>query len=173
MPVPCVLIVCYGNPLRSDDGIAWRAADVLEGKFADTDLEILRLHQLTPEVADSLRQRDLVLFVDAACTDDVKNSRPGEIMVNELSTMEIRKHGPGQFSHIYSPAKVLDLARELYNAIPRAYAITVAGENFGHGECLSAPVASALHKLALTIEQLVEHAIAKSRATKQTKYPAS
>ena len=155
--MPCVLIVCYGNPLRCDDGIAWHAADALQEKFSDTDLEILRLHQLTPEVADSLRHRELVLFVDAACSHDVENSRPGEIRVNELSTMEIRKHRPGQFSHVYSPEKVLGFARELYHAIPKAYAITVTGENFGHGECLSAPVASALHKLVLTIEQLVKH----------------
>ena len=61
-----VLIIAYGNPLRCDDGVAWRAAEALEGKFPSEQVEILRLHQLAPELADAVRQRELVLFVDAA-----------------------------------------------------------------------------------------------------------
>jgi hydrogenase maturation protease len=167
--MPWVLIVCYGNPLRCDDGIAWRAADALDGKFSDASIEILRMHQLAPEVADNLRQRELVIFLDAACIDDIEGGRPGEVRVREVSGAEIREQHPGQFSHVYSPEKVLDLARELYNASPKAFVITVAGENFGHGECLSPTVAGALHKLVLTVEQLVEHSIARSKTTKDTK----
>lgn len=167
--MPCVLIVCYGNPLRCDDGIAWRAADALEGKFSHSDVEILRLHQLVPEVADNLRERELVLFIDAACTDDVQNRPPGEIHVSEISVAKISEHRPSQFSHVYSPGKVLDLARELYNATPKAYVITVAGEEFEHGQCLSTAVANALPQLVATLEQFVEAAVEKLKTTKGTK----
>jgi len=161
-----ILIVAYGNPLRCDDGVAWRVADALEGKFSASKVEILLLHQLAPEIADFMRNRELVIFIDAACVDDIHSSRPGEIRVRKLSGEEIRKHPSGQFSHVYSPEKVVALARELYDASPKAMVITVAGENFEHGESLSAPVASALPELISTVERLVKDA--KRMTTKAT-----
>src|SRR3954466_9885930 len=149
------LIVAYGNPLRCDDGVAWRAADALANTFPESDVEILRLHQLAPEVADAAQNRELVLFVDAACVDDIENVRSGEIRVREIQTRAGHR-GPGHFSHVYSPEKALDLARELYNATPKSAVITVAGENFEHGDRLSAPVASALPELLATIERLIK-----------------
>jgi hydrogenase maturation protease len=154
--MPPILIVAYGNPLRRDDGIAWRAVDALEGKFSSTEVEILRLHQLAPEIADTIRHRELVLFIDAACIDDIENVSPGEIRVRKVSAEENRERNPGQFSHVYSPAKVLDLASELYQAAPKAFVITVAGEDFGHGESLSPGAAAALPSLVAQIESLTE-----------------
>lgn len=165
--MPRILIVAYGNPLRCDDGIAWHAADALEGKFPESDVEILRSHQLTPEVADSVRERELVLFIDAACADDRENGRPGEIRVREVSIQEARKH-PTEFSHVYSPAKVLDLARELYGTTAKACVVTVAGEDFSHGQSLSAPVANALPRLIEAIQQLVAECTSRA-GTNDTK----
>jgi hydrogenase maturation protease len=165
---PRILIVAYGNPLRCDDGIAWRAADALEGKFPESEVEILRMHQLTPEVADSVRQRELVIFVDAACIDDIENGDPGEINVCETVGAETRER-PDHISHVYSPAKVLGLARELSGATPKAFVVTVAGEDFSHGESLSAIVASALPELVTTIQRLIEDVPTKASTTKDTK----
>lgn len=152
--MPRVLIVAYGNPLRCDDGVAWRAADSLEARFSNAEVEITRLHQLAPETADAVRHSELVLFIDAACIDDVNKSRPGEIQIRKV---EVQPHrGPAHFSHVYSPEKVLELAKELYNASPRGFVITVAGEDFGHGDSLSAPVASALPELVMAIERLIK-----------------
>ena len=39
--MPSVLIIAYGNPLRSDDGLAWHAAKAIEGKFGSSEVEIL------------------------------------------------------------------------------------------------------------------------------------
>jgi len=164
-----ILILAYGNPLRCDDGVAWRAAEALEGKLPQSYVEVLTLHQLAPEIADWVRNRELVLFIDAACVDDMNSSRPGEIRVRKLSGEEIRKNPSGQFSHVYSPESVLDFARELYNADPNAFVITVAGENFGHGDALSTPVAASLPELIATIEQRVNETLAKSTAMKHMK----
>lgn len=165
--VPRILIVAYGNPLRCDDGIAWRAADALEGKFPESEVEILRLHQLVPEVADIVRQRELVLFVDAACLDDIEDNRLGEISVREVSGAEGLQQ-PTHFSHAFSPAKVLAFARNLYGATPKAFVITVAGTDFSHGESLSAPVAGALPELIARIQRLIEDRT-KATTTKDTK----
>ncbi len=149
--MPAALIVAYGNPLRSDDGIAWRAADALENKFS-SDVEILRLHQLTPELADAVRNFETVIFLDAASCDGPQDM-PGTIRAEEIrgATSE-----PARFSHVLSPKKILDLTLQLYGANPRAFVVTVAGENFGHGDFLSAPVASALPELVARIVRLIK-----------------
>jgi hydrogenase maturation protease len=148
-----VLIVAYGNPMRSDDGIAWRAADALAPKFSESDVEILRLHQLTPELADSVRNFGTVIFVDAASCDGSQN-KSGMIRLEEIrggGTSE-----PARFSHVLSPKKVLDLALQLYDASQGVFVITVAGENFDHGDSLSTGVASALPELVARIERLIK-----------------
>ena len=150
--MPTVLIVAYGNPMRSDDGVAWRAADALASKFSESYIEILRLHQLTPELADTARNFRCVIFVDAACCDDPV-SKPGAIRVEEIRGGAAE---PARFSHVFSPQKVLDLAAQLYGVIPRAFAITVAGDNFNHGDSLSPAVAAAIPELVAQIALLVE-----------------
>jgi hypothetical protein len=52
-----VLIVGYGNPLRGDDGLGWRAAERLRTVIQDAGVEILALHQLTPELMETLPPR--------------------------------------------------------------------------------------------------------------------
>jgi hydrogenase maturation protease len=149
--MPTVLIVAYGNPLRCDDGVAWRAADALENKFS-SDCKILRLHQLTPELAGTVRNFRAVIFVDAASCDGSQD-KPGTIRLDEIRGGASE---PARFSHVLSPKKVLDLALQLYGASPRAFVVTVAGENFGHGDSLSAPVVSALPELVARIEHLIK-----------------
>ncbi|MBZ5688579.1 MAG: hydrogenase maturation protease [Acidobacteriia bacterium] len=147
-----VLIVAYGNPMRCDDGVAWRVADALAPKSSDSDVEILRLHQLTPELADTVRNFGTVIFVDAASCDDARH-KPGMIRVEEIRSGTSE---PARFSHVLSPTKILDLAWQLYNASPRALVVTVVGENFGHGDSLSPPVATALPELVARIERLIK-----------------
>ncbi len=154
--MPHVLIVAYGNPLRSDDGVAWRAADALSGKFS-SDVEIIRLHQLTPELADTVCKFQSVIFIDAASSDGSLN-KPGTVRVEEV-------HGgtsePARFSHVLSAKKVLDLAVQLYGASPRAFVITVEGIAFDHGDSLSPAVAAALPELVAQISGLVERSLPK------------
>lgn len=135
--------------MRCDDGVAWRAADALENKFS-SDVEILRLHQLTPELADTVRNFGTAVFLDAASCDGSQDM-PGTIRLEEICGAS----EPARFSHVLSPRKVLDLALQLYGASPRAFVITVAGENFCHGDFISAPVASALPELVDRIERLI------------------
>jgi len=145
-------MIAYGNPMRSDDGIAWRAADALALKVSELDVEILRLHQLTPELAETVSHFGIVIFVDAASCDG-SEGKPGTIRVEEIrgGTSE-----PAHFSHVLSPTKILDLALQLYNASPRAFVITMAGENFDHGDSLSPAAAEALPELVARIEHLIK-----------------
>lgn len=156
--MPRVLIIAYGNPLRSDDGVAWRAADILAEKFSTPDVEILHLHQLAPELADTLRAFDRVLFVDAALSED-SGTAPGTVRVEEIFS---ETPDPARFSHAFSPQKVVGLGAELYGARPRAFVVTICGANFEHGSALSMLVRNALPELISTLERLVSDAESKA-----------
>jgi hydrogenase maturation protease len=146
--VPRILIIAYGNPMRCDDGLAWRAADALEEKVSSTDVEILRTHQLTPELAEAVSHAEGVIFVDAAV--------PGEKQPGDIHTCHLNlPAGPPRFSHQLSPDAVLALASQLYGVHPRSFAVTLTGESFEHGESLSPVVASALPALVARIDELV------------------
>jgi hydrogenase maturation protease len=152
-----ILIVAYGNPMRCDDGVAWRAADNLEKEFHSPDVQVLRLHQLTPELAETVSQFQRVIFVDAASAEQ---SQPGEIRIEALPAAD--SSDATRFSHVLSPKTVVALAAGLYGAQLRAFSATVTGENFGHGESLSAPVAAALPELVAQIATLVRESLSNS-----------
>ena len=147
--MPPLLIVAYGNPLRTDDGVAWRAAEALQKIFRPDQAEILTLHQLGPELAEYASRSECVIFVDAASGP----GRPGEIQAKELSESDADSKSSA-FCHAVSPAHVLALAAQLYNCRPRAFSTTIVGENFNHGESLSPVVEAALPALLARIEEL-------------------
>ena len=140
--------------MRCDDGIAWRAAERLEAKFSGTNVEILRVHQLAPELAEDLTRCETVIFVDAASADG-GNGNPGEVRWLEVGLPQ----GAPRFSHQLSPGAVITLARQLYGASPRALAVTLTGQCFDHGDSLSPMVEAALPALVARIEALVQAAL--------------
>ena len=156
--MPAVLIVAYGNPLRGDDGVAWRAADALGGKFPESRVDILCLHQLAPELAETASRFERVIFVDAASK---QTGEPGKIRVEQIRADDIARHQGAAFGHSLSPAAVLALAANLYGAKLQAFSVTVTGRNFGHGEGLSPSVTAALPDLISRIEFLVQSALSR------------
>ena len=149
--MPRVLIIAYGNPLRSDDGVGWCVAEVLRQKFSADEVEIHCLHQLAPEVAEIVSKFPRVIFIDAACAPA---GHPGEIRVEKLGNIQA-KDSTTQFFHAVSPLAVIRLAESLYRVKPRAFSVTVTGQDFDHGEKLSPAVDSALPHLVSRIEALV------------------
>jgi hydrogenase maturation protease len=156
--MPRVLIIAYGNPMRSDHGLAWRAADQLDRKFAGTktaaEVEIMRCHQLAPELAEVVTRSESVIFLDAAA-DAGRN--PGELRCEKI----LLPGGASSFSHQLSPSAVLALSRQLYGATPRAYVMTLSGECFDHGESLSLPVEAAMPELVARTEALVQQLLSE------------
>ena len=86
---PRLLIVAYGNPLRSDDGVAWRAAAALPETFLPEEAEIVTVHQLGPELAESASRSECVIFVDAASGP----GHPGEIQAKEVLPGDVAYRG--------------------------------------------------------------------------------
>jgi hydrogenase maturation protease len=150
--MPRVLIIAFGNPLRCDDSLAWHAADRLEGRFSGEDVEILRTHQLAPDLAETISHCGSVIFVDAASADVPGNGKPGEIRELQVNSSESKP----RFSHQLSPSALISLARSLYGAQSTAVSVTLTGECFDHGESLSPVITAALPALVARIETLVQ-----------------
>jgi hydrogenase maturation protease len=116
------LIIGYGNRLRSDDAVGVLAAERLHETSSDPHVEILAVHQLTPELAAPISRADRVIFIDAC----VHGSR-GEISVRSIRSALLPD---AAFTHHATPEGLLAAARSLYGRAPDACLISVAGDDF-------------------------------------------
>jgi hydrogenase maturation protease len=64
IPRPQVVVIGYGNTLRSDDGAGQQVATLVED-WQLPQVRSLAVHQLTPELAAELATAQMVIFVDA------------------------------------------------------------------------------------------------------------
>ena len=165
-----VLVIGYGNALRSDDGVGPRAAASLAADPRFAGVEVLALHQLTPELALDMSRASLVILVDAS-TDDP----PGAIAVRRLAADEgAGRAGPGATSgatsHHVGPVELLAVARELYGAAPEAFVVSVGVVDMETGEALSPAVAAALPGVADAVVGLVA-THRRSRAARARRSP--
>jgi hydrogenase maturation protease len=142
-----VLIIGYGNPLRSDDGCGWHASRLIARELAGHDVEVITCHQLTPELAEPLSQCSQAVFIDAD-----SEGEPGEIHWRELQP---QAPAPSALTHTCSPAGLLASAARLYGRCPRAVLITVSAQSFDFGDSLSPIVSAALPKVVDRVRQLV------------------
>ena len=145
-----VLVIGYGNPLRSDDGIGWHVA----GRLAtDPRLEgatILQRHQLTPELALDVSHADLVVLVDAR-----SGPRPGTVATEHVDPAAAQTSGT-TWSHHLGPASLVALARELYGRSGDVHVVSIGVGSLELGETLSPAVAAAVEPAADAVVGLVE-----------------
>lgn len=121
------LVVGYGNPLRGDDAVGQVVARVIS-KWHLSNVKVLILHQLAPELAEDLAQMSTVFFVDASA--DARLEHP---VIQEIQATETI----GSASHHSSPNDLLALTKHLYGCVPQAYLIEMPAEDFGLSEDLS------------------------------------
>ncbi len=126
------LVIGIGNPLRGDDGVGWHLA----GTLADhSDLTVAMVHQLTPELAADLVDRNGVLFIDAwlaAAAEPAGAARPQLLPVAAASSR------PTSSSHHLEPGALLALASLLFGSRPAATILLVPAFAFPHGTAMSA-----------------------------------
>ncbi len=147
-----VLVIAYGNPLRCDDGVAWQAAEEIRRKLVPL-VEVICSHQLTPELAEEASRSDTVIFLDATSNGD-----PGKVVCETVSPDLLQ----ARFSHHLTPAQVLALCDQLYQAKPRAFLISISGERFDHGDGLSPAAVNALPQSVAAVSELLRRLKASS-----------
>jgi hydrogenase maturation protease len=154
--VSSILLIGYGNLSRRDDGVAFHILQRLRmrlglaAELADDSEEVISaqrlgmvfLHQLAPELAETLAEYDAVVFLDAHVSDvgwePVRWARIEPI------------YEPSIVGHHLKPTVVLALCQTLYGAAPEGYTLSVEGHDFDFGEELSLATSS-------WADQAVEH----------------
>jgi hydrogenase maturation protease len=136
--MPRTLIIGYGNRLRGDDAIGPMAAERLREIVCDPTVEILALHQLTPELMEPISRAGRVIFIDAAAAGE-----PGAL---EERPVTADSQG-GNFTHHSTPGGLLAGARAFFGHAPEATLYTVRGEDFSFGQHLTPRTAKALLKV--------------------------
>ena len=171
-----VLVIGYGNALRTDDGVGWHAARFLAGDPRLANVVVVAEHQLTPELAFDLSLASLVVLLDAST-----ETPAGTVTVRSLPApgaagpgLPDRPEGagftPGASSHHVDPELLVALARELYGRAPEVVVVSVGVTEMGLGECLTPTVEAALPAVADIVARLVtEH---EGRAEDEEPQPA-
>jgi hydrogenase maturation protease len=142
-----ILILGYGNPLRSDDGLGWKAAEDLSASASD-EVEVRACFQLLPEVVELVSRADTIFFIDAA-----HDGEPGEVKCAPV----VPERSSSGFSHQLSPGAILDLSSQLYGRVPKAFMMSICGDCFELGETLSPVVAASLPRLTGLVRELASH----------------
>ncbi|MBN2006851.1 MAG: hydrogenase maturation protease [Anaerolineae bacterium] len=159
-----MLIVGFGNLYRRDDGVGrhvlnallqrWGRPplDPLDDGFEDLGhaVDVVCLHQLVPELVETLKDYRQVVFVDAHVPDDATPPLYEAPLAVEHRTPFVY--------HQTHPSTLLALAQSLYGSAPAATLISVQGHDFDFGEGLSAETAAlaqmAVERIAALAEQV-------------------
>lgn len=129
------LVLCYGNPDRQDDGVAFhimvRLARELgyilrdppenDGQPCGWSPDLMFVLQLSPELAETLAQFDRICFVDAHA----------EQMAQDIVWQELEgEYQASPLTHHITPATCLSLVQTLYNRQPEAVLVSIRGYEF-------------------------------------------
>lgn len=142
-----MLVICIGNTLRCDDGFAWRVADELLREH-DEKLHVLKVLQLTPELAETISNVELVILVDAAA-----HGEPGTLTCDSITSSE----SDLRYSHDFTPATLIQMAKTLYGRQPKSFLICAAGKVFEHGESLSPEISVAVPAALAKVREIAGH----------------
>lgn len=137
-----VLVIGYGNTLRSDDGVGPHVAEAV-ARLNLPGVRVLVDQQLSPEHAEAVARARLVIFVDAA--------------IDAPDQVQWRRLEPGDslqlLAHAADPRTVLALARDVFGQAPEAWWLTIPIRELGFGETLSPKAAQGAAE-AVTLIQL-------------------
>lgn len=141
------LIVGYGNPLRSDDGVGWVIAGRLAADPRFSDTVVLQRQQLTPELALDVSRADLVVLVDAR-----SGAPAGAVAIERVDPASANGTA---WSHHLGPASLVGLAGELYGRAAEVQVVSIGVGSLEVGERLSPAVEAAVTGAIDTIARLI------------------
>ena len=142
-----VLVVGYGNVLRTDDGLGWHAADLLADDPRLAGATVIRCHQLMPELALDISTAALVVLVDANYALPA-----GSFTVTQV---ERASDAGTTWSHQLSPPSLVALAHELYGRAPEVFLVSAGVESLELGDRLSPVVEAELPRVVDAVADLV------------------
>jgi hydrogenase maturation protease len=137
-----ILVIGYGNSLRSDDGAGCQVADIVASWHLPY-VRSLTVHQLTPELAEPIAASELTIFIDAYAGEFVKKRDKLAIQVQRIVIAQSAQitHSDSSIltgvGHFSDPRSLLSLAQQIYGKTPTAYALLLPAVNWEFGEQIS------------------------------------
>jgi hydrogenase maturation protease len=147
-PQDGVLVVGYGNTLRSDDGVGPAVAARLAGDRRLGGVDVRSMHQLTPELAFDASGVSLLVLVDASA-----DMPAGEVAVTRVPSGAV---GGEVMTHHTDPAGIAGLARELWGSAPEVVLVSIGVASLEVGDRLSPIVEGAVLRAADAVVAVVE-----------------
>jgi hydrogenase maturation protease len=145
-PMKRALVLACGNPLRGDDAVALHIAKALVTGFCDEDTLVYSQHQWLPEMAETISEVAMVIFVDASIEIPA-----GEVAIQHLTSGQ-PVAGPQVMTHEMNPLTLLAMSRELYGKVPdEAFLVSVGGASFELSNQLSE---SARHAVPVALDHV-------------------
>ncbi len=140
-----LLVIGYGNDLRSDDGAGRAVAEMV----SDLDLpgvEVLTMSQLTPELTLEIAGQAKVVFVDA------------DVDVSEVTVRQVTAGPPGGgvMTHHGDPATLLTLTATVGPLPDEAVVISIPATNLEMGFELSPRTENAVGQAVDLIAELAQ-----------------
>lgn len=142
-----VLIVGFGNSLRTDDGLGWHAAQRLADDPRFAGITILQRHQLVPELACEIGTATLVVFIDATTS-----LPPGQVGVERVQPLE---RTSDTWSHHVSPSTLVSLSHQLYGRAAAVSVVSCGVQSLELGDRLSPAVEAAMPNVIDAVAALV------------------
>ncbi len=145
-----ILVIGWGNELRRDDGAGRCVAREVAAREWP-DVEVLDVHQLTPELALSICASRSVIFVDACPVTECAG-----LSVQPVDPVgEEAPFGVSSIGHTGSPGALLRLTKALYGVAPPAWLVAIPAESFDAGDHFSSTTAAAVPEAVREVEHLV------------------
>jgi len=142
-----ILIIGYGNTLRRDDGLGRRAAERVADDPRLRGARVLWQHQLTPELAVDFSDASLVVLIDVSEADEA-----GAISVRRVDPTSA---AGSAWTHHLEPAALVAMARDLWNATPAVFVVSVGAASLEVGDGLSSVVEGALPAVVDAVAEIV------------------
>jgi len=150
-----VIVIGYGNPNRQDDGVGHYVADRIADKIdqsSNKQIDVLTCHQLEVELIETIKDYDVVIFVDAQ-----SNERSANLEISEVESI----YSTSAFTHFMKPSSLIALTECLYKKKPKALLVSINGYSFDFGTDLSPETQKwgdiAVNEILRLIEQLTDH----------------
>jgi hydrogenase maturation protease len=150
-----ILVIGYGNELRGDDAAGPRAARAVAA-WGVPHVQVLAVHQLTPELADPLALACRALFLDAHAA-----SEGASVLIRPLAPAAPKP----RIGHTLDPQALLALAQSAFGRAPEAWWITIPAVDFALGAKLSPAAERGVADALVAIRPLLDLRTSRIEAT--------
>ncbi len=150
-----VIVIGYGNTLRSDDGAGQRVAEII-AHWHLPQVRSISVHQLTPELAAPIAEAELAIFIDVYQVE-AQSELENDIRVISIDPTTYKQYDPNKGTgHITDPHSLLYLTDLVYGKTPVAWWMLIPAVNFEFGDRLSTLTTAGIARAIPLIQQIIQ-----------------